>query len=123
MPAPSTSATVPDDMMMRSPDVGFECGGISALNGIAFRSQWEYENGVIDAAAFESRQAALADAWNYMLVGQTQVAPAIREAQQAVRDAASLSTPEAQAAIGALTAACDEAGSLVGVGALPEMGG
>ncbi len=104
-----------------SPD--WECGQFSALEGIEFRTRWEHNSGKIDDAAYASRLDALQDAWMYAVFGDSTVTPSLREAQRVAADGVDPDDPAFLAAKGAVSQACDAAGSIVSMGALPEMGG
>ncbi|MBA4247447.1 MAG: hypothetical protein C0444_04020 [Microbacterium sp.] len=110
-------------MDVPSSDANWECGHVSALLGIQTRSEWELENGVIDQATFDARAAGLVDAWTQLPQGQSDVSPALREASAAAPDGIGRDNVAFARAIDMLGSACDAAGSVVIVGALPEMGG
>ncbi|QEO14483.1 hypothetical protein FLP10_08675 [Agromyces intestinalis] len=123
VPTATPSPSVPDDMTMRVPPADWECGQLSALSGILYRSAWEHTEGLIDDAEYASRVAAVQDAWAYMPLGKSGVTPALREVQQAAPDGLTYDNVEYARAIDAANAACDAAGSIVGIGALPGQGG
>lgn len=110
-------------MQVPAGDVNWECGHASALMGIQFRSEWELANGVIDQAAFDTRSAALVDSWTYLPTGQSDVTAALRASIDAAADGIGPENPDFLVATQDLVAACDAAGSVTIVGALPEMGG
>ncbi|GAA1528388.1 hypothetical protein BJ978_001423 [Agromyces terreus] len=110
--------------MMPEADEAHLCGQVSALEGIRYRSDWEHAQGLIDNAAYASRVAAVEDGWKYMVLGSTDVSPAIKDAQQAVASGGiGYENTDFQRAVGDVAGACDAAGSLVSVSALPGQGG
>lgn len=120
--APTDGATPPPP---DGPDpvLAWECGQISALSGIAIRTNFEYQTGVLDEVEYVSRLAAIQDGWIYLPTYDTAVTPFIYEVQ---RQAAADPTAANQAyidAVNAATAACENAGSLAVITPLPEMGG
>lgn len=110
-------------MDVPSGDANWECGHVSALLGIQFRSEWELDNGVIDQAVFDARAAGLVDAWTQLPQGQSDVSPALQEASVAASDGIGRDNTAFARAIDMLGSTCDGAGSVVIIGALPEMGG
>ncbi|WP_344999536.1 hypothetical protein [Agromyces bauzanensis] len=97
---------------------------MSALEGVRYRSDWEHEQGLIDDVEYASRVAAVEDGWRYMVLGATDVSPAIKDAQRAVSSGGiGYENTEFQRAVGDVGLACDEAGSLIAVSALPGQGG
>ena len=120
-PTPSAAAQL--DMMERVGNADWECGQFSALRGIETRSWWQHDNGLIDDAAHDSRLKALRDAWVHTIFGDSSVTPSLREAQRAAADGVGQDNAAFQRAATAVTLACDAAGSIVAIGALPEMGG
>lgn len=119
---PESSATAPL-MDVPSGDANWECGHVSALLGIQFRSEWELENGVIDQAVFDARAAGLVDAWTQLPQGQSDVSPALQEASVAASDGIGRDNTAFARATDMVGSTCDAAGSVVIIGALPEMGG
>lgn len=117
-----SSATAPL-MDVPSGDANWECGHVSALLGIQFRSEWELENGVIDQDAFDARAAGLVDAWTQLPQGQSDVSPALQEASAAAPDGIGRENVAFARAIDVLGSACDAARSVIIIGTLPEMGG
>lgn len=100
------------------------CGQVSALEGIRYRSDWEHGQGLIDDVEYASRVAAIEDGWTYMVVEGTDVSPAIKDAQHAISSGGiGYENTEFQRAVGDVALACDAAGSLVSVSALPGQGG
>ncbi|MGV3732651.1 MAG: hypothetical protein ACO1N6_04520 [Microcella sp.] len=104
-------------------DANWECGHASALMGIQYRTEWELANGAIDQAAFDARVASLIDSWTYLPTGQSPVTDALRTAKAAAAAGIGPENPEFAAATQGLVTACDHAGSITIVSALPEMGG
>ncbi|MFE1643946.1 hypothetical protein ACFM35_00015 [Microbacterium sp. P01] len=104
-------------------DADWECGQASALLGMQQRSEWELANGVIDQGAFDSREAALIDAWTYLPIGTSEVTSAVRATIAAASEGIGQGNPMFAESIAQLNAACDATGSVVIVGALPAMGG
>jgi len=104
-------------------DPQWDCGQASALFGIAARTEWERENGVIDAAAYEARMAALVDAWRYAPFGNSPVTDAVRATSGAADAGVGPDDSAFQVAANDLRVACDAAGSLILTSALPGMGG
>ncbi len=104
-------------------DADWECGYASSLLGIQFRSEWEVANGVIDAGEFDARVASIVDARTYAPTGQSDVTAALRDVISASAAGVGDENPDFGAATENLTAACEAAGSVIIVGALPEMGG
>ena len=119
-PAPPTDgALMPPDA-----DAPHLCGQVSTLEGIRYRSDWEHEQGLIDDVGYASRVAAIEDGWKYMVIGRTDVSAAIKDAQRALASGGiGYENTEFQRAVGEVAIACDEAGSLVSVSALPGQGG
>ncbi|WP_157372708.1 hypothetical protein [Agromyces sp. Root81] len=112
------------ELMPPDADARHLCGQVSALEGIRFRSDWEHGQGLIDDVEYASRVAAVEDAWTYMVQGQTDVSAAINDAQRALSDGGiGYENTAFQRAVGDVAGACDEAGSLVSVSALPGQGG
>lgn len=110
--------------MLPDPDAPHACGQVSALEGIRFRSEWEHGQGLIDDAAYASRVAALEDSWTYMVAGLTDISPSIDDAKKAVTEGGvGRDNAEFEFAMEEIARACDEAGSLIGVSALPGQGG
>ncbi|MFF2274106.1 hypothetical protein ACFVTX_17660 [Agromyces sp. NPDC058136] len=100
------------------------CGQVSALEGIRYRSGWEHDQGLIDDVEYASRVAAIEDGWKTMVVGGTEVSPAIKDAQRALSSGGTgYANTEFQRAVGEVATACDDAGSLISVSALPGQGG
>lgn len=100
----------------------WECGAASALLGIQFRTDWESANGVIDGSALTARSAALQDAWALAPIGDSEVT----EVMRTVVDVATTTGVDSDAfrtATQQLVSACDAAGSIVVLSALPGMGG
>lgn len=123
-PAPEGESSAPGPRMEIPPgDANWECGHASALMGIQYRTEWELANGVIDQVAFDARAAALIDSWTYLPTGQSAVTDALRSAKTAAAAGIGPENPEFLAATQALVSACDQAGSITIVSALPEMGG
>lgn len=104
-------------------DADWECGHASGLMGIQFRSEWEFANGVIDQAAFDARAAALVDSWTYLPTGQSDVTEALRAAIAEAGDGIGPENPDFATATQSVVSACDAAGSITIVSALPGMGG
>ncbi len=104
-------------------DANWECGHASALMGIQYRTEWELANGAIDQAAFDARVASLIDSWTYLPTGQSPVTDALRTAKAAAAAGIGPENTEFAAATQGLVTACDQAGSITIVSALPEMGG
>lgn len=104
-------------------DANWECGHASALMGIQYRTEWELANGVIDQVAFDARVAALIDSWRYLPTGQSAVTDALRTAKAEAAAGIGPENPEFASASLAIVSACDQAGSITVVSALPEMGG
>lgn len=125
-PAPETTRPPADaEMMPLDADERHLCGQVSALEGIRYRSDWEHNQGLIDDVEYASRAAAIEDGWKYMVIGGTDVSPAINDAQRALGSDGGIGyeNTEFQRAVGDVAIACDEAGSLVSVSALPGQGG
>ena len=124
-PAPESTAPSADGALMPpDQDARHLCGQVSALEGIRYRSDWEHDQGLIDDVAYASRVAAIEDGWKYMVIGSTDVSPAIRDAQHALSSGGiGYENTEFQRAVGDVAGACDTAGSLVSVSALPGQGG
>ena len=119
---PTTEQTEP--LMSIPPgDAHWECGHASALMGIQFRSEWEFDNDVIDQAAFDARMDSLVDSWSYLPTGQSEVTVALRTAIEAADAGVSAENAEFTTATQNLVSACDAAGSITILGALPGMGG
>ncbi|AWB95286.1 hypothetical protein DCE93_06115 [Agromyces badenianii] len=123
--APATTQPPADsELMLPDADAPHLCGQVSALEGIRYRSDWEHDQGLIDDVEYSSRVAAIEDGWRYMVVGGTDVSPAIKDAQQALASGGiGYENTQFQRAVGDVAGACDEAGSLVSVSALPGQGG
>lgn len=100
----------------------WECGAASALIGIQFRTDWEAANGVIDANALAARSAALQDAWALAPFGNSDVTDALRTVID-LAETAGLDSEDFRSATQQLVNACDAAGSIVVLSALPGMGG
>ncbi|MGW9630538.1 hypothetical protein ACWGST_07515 [Agromyces sp. NPDC055520] len=110
--------------MLPDPDAPHACGQVSALEGIRYRSDWQHDQGLIDDIAYASRVAALEDSWTYMVAGLTDISPSINDAKKAVAEGGISRENDAfQLAVGEIALACDEAGSLVSISALPGQGG
>lgn len=120
-PTPSPTQSV--DMMQRVGTADWECGQLSALNGILARSHWEHMQGKIDDAQYATRLAAIQDAWVYMVVGDSTVTSSVRAMSQAAKNGVDSDNTAFMGARADAIQACDAAGSIVAVGALPEMGG
>lgn len=123
--APETTRP-PADAGLMPPDADARhlCGQVSALEGIRYRSDWEHDQGLIDDAEYASRAAAIEDGWNYMVIGRTDVSPAIKAAQRALSSGGiGHENTEFQRAVGDVALACDTAGSQMAVSALPGQGG
>jgi hypothetical protein len=121
--SPPTGPATPPAPDGPDPVLAWECGQISALSGIAIRTNFEYQSGMIDEVAYVSRLAALQDGWVYLPTYNTAVTPFIVEIQ---RQAAADPTAANQGyidAVNAATQACESAGSLAVITPLPEMGG
>lgn len=122
-PTPTPTAPIAPTPSGPDPVLAWECGQISALSGVAIRTNFEYQTGRIDEVEYVSRLAALQDAWVYMPTYDTEITPFIYEVQvQAAADPSGANQGYIDA-INAATAACQEAGSLAVVTPLPEMGG
>ncbi|MGI9821952.1 hypothetical protein [Agromyces sp. Marseille-Q5079] len=124
--APAVETTPPADAApMFDADAPHLCGQVSALEGIRDRSGWEHEQGLIDDAAYASRVAALEDGWRLMIVStRVEVSPAIEYAQRAIAEGGlSYENEELAIALGKVAEACNAAGSLITVSALPGQGG
>lgn len=120
----TTESPVAAEQMPADADERHLCGQVSALEGIRFRSGWEHDQGLIDDVEYASRVAAIEDSWTYMVVGGTDVSPSIKDAQHALSAGGiGYENTEFQRAVGEVALACDEAGSLVSVSALPGQGG
>lgn len=120
----STAPSADGALMPPDHDARHLCGQVSALEGIRFRSDWEHDQGLIDDAAYASRVAALEDGWTDMVIGTTEVSEDIKSAQQALGSGGiGYDNTEFQSAVGEVANACDAAGSLVSVSALPGQGG
>lgn len=118
-PAPAKAALMPAD-----PDARHECGQVSALRGIQYRSDWEHSEGLIDDDAYASRVAAIEDGWRYLTIGGTDVTPSIKAAQRALTAGGiGYENADFQRAMDEVALACDAAGSLISIGALPGQGG
>lgn len=116
---PTDAAPMPPDA-----DERHLCGQVSALEGIRYRSDWEHEQGLIDDVAYASRVAAIEDGWKYMVLGRTDVSPAIKEAQRTLSSGGiGYENTDFQRAVSDVGLACDEAGSLIAISALPGQGG
>lgn len=125
-PAAAAPETTPaaDPPLSAAPDAPLLCGQASAFEGIRYRSEWEHGEGLIDDAGYESRVAALHDAWTLLVAGDTDVTPAVKYVQRVVSDGG-LDSPagEFQTAMAELAEACDAAGSTISISALPGQGG
>lgn len=124
--APETTAAPPADAasMPVDPDERHECGQVSALRGIQFRSDWEHGQGLLDDVEYASRVAAIEDGWRYLTVGGTDVTPSIKAAQRALATGGiGYDNVDFQRAMDEVALACDAAGSLISIGALPGQGG
>lgn len=122
---PTSSVAAPDaatEPLTSVPagDADWECGHASALMGIQFRTEWELANGVIDQAAFDARAAALVDSWTYLPTGQSDVTAALRAAMAEAAQGIGPENPDFSVATQQLVSACDAAGSITIVSALPE---
>ncbi|WAB81274.1 hypothetical protein OVN18_12150 [Microcella daejeonensis] len=121
---PTPTPTRTESLMMPvEGDPQWECGQASALLGIAFRTEWELQSGAIDQAAFDTRMAALVDAWRYAPVGTSAVTDALRATARAAVDGVGREDEAFQIAAYELTTACNDAGSVIISSALPGMGG
>lgn len=122
-PTPTPTAPVAPTPTGPDPVLAWECGQISALSGVAIRTNFEYQTGRLDEVEYVSRLAALQDAWVYMPTYDTAITPFIYDVQvQAAADPSGANQGYIDA-INAATAACQEAGSLAVITPLPEMGG
>jgi hypothetical protein len=124
--APETPQAPPSDaaLMPAEPDERHECGQVSALQGILYRSDWEHDQGLIDDVEYASRVAAVEDGWRYLPIGGTDVTPAIKVAQRALgAGGIGHENTEFQSAMEDVARACDASGSLIAIGALPGQGG
>ena len=119
--APTTPA--PAGPMDMNPDERHECGQVSALQAILYRSQWEHDQGIIDDVAYASRIAAVEDGWTYLAIGGTEVTPSIKAAQRAMGGGIGPENTEFSRAVEEVARTCDAAGSLIAIGALPGQGG
>lgn len=119
-PAASTPA---GDAIMVEPDVPHVCGQVSALGGIVFRSDWEHGQGLIDDTQYAARMAAVVDGWTYLPTGGSLRAEVMAAAAAAEAGGVGYDNAEFQRAAEKIRIACDEAGSVVAVGALPGQGG
>lgn len=123
-PAAETTPPAGAESMPPDADERHLCGQVSALEGIRYRSDWERDQGLIDDVEYASRVAALEDGWKTMVIGGTEVSPAIKAAQRALSSGGiGYANTEFQRAVGDVAAACDDAGSLISVSALPGQGG
>lgn len=128
-PRTSTSDTTPTPpanaaLMPADPDARHECGQVSALRGIQYRSDWEHSEGLIDDDDYASRVAAIEDGWRYLTIGGTDVTPSIKAAQRALTAGGiGYENADFQRAMDEVALACDAAGSLISIGALPGQGG
>lgn len=123
--APATTQP-PADTGLMPPDADARhlCGQVSALEGIRYRSDWEHDQALIDDVEYASRVAAIEDGWTYMVIGSTDVSPAIKDAQRALSSGGiGYENAEFQRAVGDVALACDAADSIVSVSALPGQGG
>jgi len=116
---PAEAASLPVD-----PDDRHVCGQVSALQGILYRSDWEHDQGLIDETEYASRVAAVEDGWKYLAIGGTDIRPAIKDAQRALTaGGVGYDNTEFRGAMEKVARACDAAGSLIAIGALPGQGG
>ncbi len=122
-PESTPSPTKSVDMMERVGTADWECGQLSALNGILTRSQWEHTHNQIDDAQYATRLASIQDAWVYVVVGDSTVTSSIRALSQAAKNGVGSDNTAFTSATDDAIQACDAAGSIVAVGALPQMGG
>lgn len=123
--APETTQPPVDvGLMPTDADERHLCGQVSALEGIRFRSDWEHGQELIDDVEYASRVVAIEDGWTYMVIGRTDVSPAIKDAQRALTSGGlGYENTEFQRAVGDVALACDAAGSQIAVSALPGQGG
>ncbi|WP_322411580.1 hypothetical protein [Microbacterium invictum] len=122
-PTPTPTAPIAPTPTGPDPVLAWECGQISALSGVAIRTNFEYQTRRIDEVEYVSRLQALQDAWVYMPTYDTEITPFIYEVQVQAAADPSGSNQGYIDAINAATAACQEAGSLAVITPLPEMGG
>ncbi|MGX5696838.1 hypothetical protein ACWKWP_11620 [Agromyces soli] len=84
----------------------------------------KYGQGQIDDAAYQARVDAVIDGLRYLVAGGTSVSDEVKLlASTAEEGGVGYDNVEFQTAMGKMGAACDEAGSLIAVSALPGQGG
>lgn len=121
--AAETTPPASEYEVMIEPDVAHVCGQASALQGILFRSEWEHGQGLIDDAQFAARLDALLDGWTYLPTGGSLNSEIKAVAKAAEAGGFGYDNLEFQRATEELNLACDAAGSVVAVSALPGQGG
>ncbi|MFF2372426.1 hypothetical protein [Agromyces sp. NPDC058110] len=120
-PPASTPAAEAFDQM--NPDASHICGQVSALAGIAFRSDWEHEQGLIDDASYAARVVAVEQGWTTLVAGADELRAEVAFAKRAASEGGISDNPEFTRASEELAAACTAAGSLIAISALPGQGG